>query len=70
MIEPAAIAERIDRVMAAAEFTWSDPELARKWMNHPHGLLGGRTPREFAETEIGACRVEKILANIVYGLPV
>lgn len=62
--------ERLARVMAAAEFTWDDPELARKWMNNPHPLLGGKTPIAVASTEVGARSVERILIEIVYGLPV
>lgn len=62
--------ERLARVMAAAEFTWDDPDLARRWMSNPHGMLGGRTPIAVAATEVGARAVETILAELFYGLPV
>src|ERR1039458_4347 len=51
-------AERLARVMAAAEYTWDDADRARIWMNAPHSELGGRTPLAAATTELGARTVE------------
>jgi putative toxin-antitoxin system antitoxin component (TIGR02293 family) len=61
--------ERLARVLAAAEYTWDDPEQARAWMNQPHPELQGRTPLAAAKTELGARSVEAILDKLFYGLP-
>jgi uncharacterized protein (DUF2384 family) len=39
-------------------------------MTTPHPLLEGRTPIDVAETDLGARRVEDILAALEYALPV
>jgi putative toxin-antitoxin system antitoxin component (TIGR02293 family) len=62
--------ERLARVMAAAEYTWDDPDQARTWMNQPHSELAGRTPLSVATTELGARAVEAVLDKLFYGLPV
>jgi putative toxin-antitoxin system antitoxin component (TIGR02293 family) len=62
--------ERLARVMAAAEYTWNDPDQARTWMNQPHSELAGRTPLSVASTELGARAVEAVLDKLFYGLPV
>ena len=62
--------ERLARVMAAAEYTWDDPDQARTWMNKPHSELAGRTPLSVATTELGARAVEEVLDKLFYGLPV
>jgi len=62
--------ERLARVMAAAEYTWDDPDQARTWMNQPHSELAGRTPLSVASTELGARAVEAVLDKLFYGLPV
>lgn len=62
--------ERLARVLAAAEYTMDDPELARAWMNRPHPELGGQTPLQVSRTELGARTVENVLDEIFYGLPV
>jgi putative toxin-antitoxin system antitoxin component (TIGR02293 family) len=56
--------------MAAAEYTWDDPDHARTWMNQPHSELAGRTPLSVATTELGARAVEEVLDKLFYGLPV
>jgi putative toxin-antitoxin system antitoxin component (TIGR02293 family) len=61
--------ERLARVLAAAEYTWDDPEQARLWMNQPHPELGGRTPLSVATTELGARNVEDVLDKLFYGIP-
>jgi putative toxin-antitoxin system antitoxin component (TIGR02293 family) len=62
--------ERLARVMAAAEYTWDDPDQARTWMNRPHSEFAGRTPLSVATTELGARAVEAVLDKLFYGLPV
>lgn len=61
--------ERLARVIAAAEFVWSDRASAREWLARPHPELGKRTPFDVAMTELGARRVEDLLDRLFYGIP-
>ena len=51
-----------------------DPDLfgnidkARAWLKHPQRGLGGAIPLDYAETEIGAKEVEKLLGRMKYGV--
>jgi putative toxin-antitoxin system antitoxin component (TIGR02293 family) len=62
--------ERLARVIASAEEMWRNREHARVWLTSPHPELAGRTPIECAKTDLGARKVEELLARIEYGLPV
>lgn len=62
--------ERLARVTAHAEQVWGAGDDARAFLTTPHPLLDGRTPIEVAATDLGARRVEAILAGIEHGLPV
>jgi putative toxin-antitoxin system antitoxin component (TIGR02293 family) len=68
--EESARFERVARVMAVAESAWEDHADAQRFMTTPHPLLEGRPPIDVAETDLGARRVEDILAAIEYALPV
>lgn len=61
--------ERLARVIAAAEYAWSDQSDAREWLTRPHPELGRRTPLETAMTELGARQVEDLLDRLFYGIP-
>lgn len=63
--------ERLARVVALTIQTWDGNEAdAREWLWTPHPELDHRPPVLVAMTELGARRVEHVLANITYGLPV
>lgn len=62
-------AERIARIIALADFVWSDHEKAKEWLNRPHRELEGKTPLQMSLSSIGARRVEEILNRILYGIP-
>jgi putative toxin-antitoxin system antitoxin component (TIGR02293 family) len=62
--------ERLARVMALAEQVWESRDDAREFLAQPHSMLEERSPLEMAETELGARRVERLLMNLEYGLPV
>lgn len=62
--------ERLARLMAGAEEVWESREDARTFMREPHPMLDGKSPLEMAETELGARRVETLLARLEYSLPV
>jgi putative toxin-antitoxin system antitoxin component (TIGR02293 family) len=61
--------ERLARVIAQAEALWGDEDAARAFLNRPHPLLDGATPLDVARTELGARRVESLLYDVEYGLP-
>ena len=61
--------ERLARVVAAAEYVWGDPSDARRFLTTLHPALGGQAPIDAAMTELGARRVEELLASIEHGLP-
>jgi len=63
-------AERIARVIAAAEAVWGDQNDAREWLTKPHPELGDRAPIDCALSELGARQVESLLDRLQYGLPV
>jgi putative toxin-antitoxin system antitoxin component (TIGR02293 family) len=63
-------AERLARVFATASYVWDSEEEAKEFINTPHAMLNGRTPLDVAMTELGARRVETLLWELCYGLPV
>jgi putative toxin-antitoxin system antitoxin component (TIGR02293 family) len=63
--------ERLARVAAMTIQAWDGSSGdAREWLWTPHPELDNRPPVLVAMTEIGARRVEQVLASITYGLPV
>ena len=62
--------ERLARLMALAEHVWENRDDAREFLGSRHPMLDGKSPLEMAETELGARRVERLLMNLEYGLPV
>ena len=61
--------ERIARIIALADELWHDESEARTFLNRLHPLLYGQTPLQVARTELGARRVERLLHDVEYGLP-
>jgi len=61
---------RLARLIAYARFVWDgDDEVVREFFTSPHPLLEGRRPLDLAFSELGAMKVERILMNILHGLP-
>ena len=61
---------RISRVFARAIVLFEgDSENAREWLTSPVRGLGGRTPIEFASTDVGAIEVENLIGRLEYGIP-
>lgn len=60
--------ERLARVVALVESIWENQAEARRFLNRPHPLLGGKTPLDVAQTELGARRVERLLHDVEHGL--
>ncbi len=61
--------ERLARVVALAENLWGNDGEARAFLNRSHPLLDGQAPLTVARTELGARRVERLLADVEHGLP-
>jgi len=60
---------RFSRLLARAiDYYGEDIEKARAWLKHPQRGLGGAIPLDYAETEIGAQEVEKLLGRMRYGV--
>ncbi len=63
--------ERLFRVSALfqkALEVLGETEEAKRWFTSPKKALGGKTPIEFSETDVGAREVEDLLGRIEYGV--
>ncbi len=67
--------EHGDRIMRFSRLFWLAVELhdgdeaaARNWLRRPAIALGGASPLEFAETELGAREVEHLMGRIEHGV--
>jgi len=58
---------RLARIIALAKHYLGDDEAARRWLKRPNRALGGSTPLELIDTELGARAVENVLGRIAYG---
>ncbi len=61
---------RIERLLALATEMLRDEVSARYWMKSSKKALAGKTPLEYAETEIGAREVEDLIGRIRHGVSV
>ena len=59
---------RIARLLERAAAVFGDLADASAWLAHPNVSLGGRTPLDFADTELGAREVEDLLGRIEHGV--
>ena len=59
------VADRI--VMKVAEVLGSQEEASR-WLDTPNRALGGRTPLELLDTDLGSRQVEDVLGRIAHGV--
>ncbi len=59
---------RIAQLLDVATRVFEDVESAADWLKTKNLSLGGRTPLDYAETEIGAREVENLLGRIDYGV--
>lgn len=63
-----------DRLMRYARLYWmavdyfGEQATARDWLARPARGLGGRSPLEFAETEMGAREVEDLIGRLEHGV--
>jgi putative toxin-antitoxin system antitoxin component (TIGR02293 family) len=59
---------RFSRLLRHATDVFGNIDKARAWLKFPQRGLGGIVPLDYAETEIGAREVEKLLGRIKYGV--
>jgi putative toxin-antitoxin system antitoxin component (TIGR02293 family) len=61
---------RLARLIAHARFAWDgDDRAVREFFLSPHPMLEDRRPLDLAFSELGAMKIERILTNVVHGLP-
>jgi putative toxin-antitoxin system antitoxin component (TIGR02293 family) len=58
---------RLARIVALAKHYLGDAEMATRWLRRRNRALGGSTPLQFIDTELGARAVENVLGRIAYG---
>jgi putative toxin-antitoxin system antitoxin component (TIGR02293 family) len=58
---------RLARIVALAKRYIGDGETATRWLKRTNRALGGATPLESIDTELGARTVEDVLGRIAYG---
>jgi len=59
---------RYSRLLERATDLFGNINKARAWLKHPQRGLGGAIPLDYAETEVGAQEVEKLLGRMKYGV--
>lgn len=59
---------RFSRLLARATDYYGNIDKARAWLKHPQRGLGGAIPLDYAETEVGAQEVEKLLGRMKHGV--
>lgn len=61
---------RMSRIVARAiELFEGSADAARRWLTNPVKALGGRTPIDFASTDVGAIEVESLIGRLAHGIP-
>ena len=58
---------RLARIIALAKQYLGDDATATRWLRRPNRALGGSTPLQLIDTELGARAVENVLGRIAYG---
>jgi len=59
---------RVARIAALAEEVLGRRDRAGRWLQKPNRALGGGTPLEHLDTELGAQQVEQVLGRIGHGI--
>ena len=57
-----------ERLVRLATDVMGDEEYGRRWLESPQRGLGGKTPLDFARSEVGAREVEDLLGRIEHGV--
>src|SRR5438045_8211850 len=59
---------RFSRLLRLAADLFGSNEKGRAWLTFPQRGLGGAVPLDYAETEVGALEVERLLGRIKYSV--
>lgn len=59
---------RLARLYEIATDVLGDEDEARQWLKAPNAALGGHTPLDYADTELGAREAEDLLGRIAHGV--
>ena len=59
---------RFSQLLEHATKVFGNVDRARGWLKHPQRGLGDAIPLDYAETEIGAREVDRLLGRIDYGI--
>ena len=59
---------RAVRLFARAEDVLDSKSAAREWLKSPARALGGESPLDYTDTEVGAREVENLLGRIEHGV--
>jgi len=59
---------RLQRLFEKALDVFEDRAAAQSWFKSPQLALGGKTPLDYADTELGAREVENLLSRIEHGV--
>ena len=59
---------RVGRVAALAEEILGETAKAARWLRRPNRALGGKTPLETLDTDLGASRAETVLHRVEHGI--
>lgn len=59
---------RLARVAALAEETLGNRRKAATWLRRPNRALGGTSPLDLLDTDLGARHVEQVLGRIAHGV--
>jgi putative toxin-antitoxin system antitoxin component (TIGR02293 family) len=59
---------RVARVLAHARRTFGSDDAASAWLREPNRALGGSTPLDLLETDLGSDEVETVLGRLDYGV--
>ena len=57
-----------DRIMIRAVEVLGSREEASRWLHAPNPALGGQTPLELLDTDLGSRQVEDVLGRIEHGV--
>jgi putative toxin-antitoxin system antitoxin component (TIGR02293 family) len=59
---------RFSRLLKLAADLFGSVEKGRAWLKYPQRGLGGAVPLDYAQTEVGAQEVERLLGRIEYSV--
>ena len=59
---------RLERLFALVAGMLRDDDAVQRWLNAPKKALAGKTPLQYAETEVGAREVENLIGRLRHGV--